>query len=262
MTLNSVMISPGSLTIATTSLPNGQVGIAYTTTLTAVGGTTPYSWSLTSGTIPAGLSLNPSTGSITGTPTTIANATPLTFEVTDSSRLVQTNSTTLSLTVKSSVAATTCGQTSQSGTDSGDALWPLGTPCTTGTNSAGYTVSSISYWVGSPTSTTFVLGVYGNSLDGPGSLLCSVSTGTVTPLSGWNSVSISGCPTLSANTTYWVGYITGSDKIQQGLVSGSCYGSYHSTWANAPLSGVSLTNPFPANTQGSTCYSLYMKLNN
>src|ERR1700733_7777983 len=162
----------------------------------------------------------------------------------------------------SAQTTTSCGQSLQTGIDSGDGLWQLGTPCTTGTNSGGYTVSSISYWVGTPTSTSFNLGVYGNSSGSPSSLLCSVSTGTITPSSGWNSVNISGCPTLSASTTYWVGYITGSNAIEQGTVSGACHGtSYHSTWANAPLSGVSLANPFPANTQGSACYSLYLTLN-
>ena len=157
---------------------------------------------------------------------------------------------------------TTCGQTSQSGTDSGNALWQVGTPCTTGTNAGGYTVSSISYWVGSPTSASFDLGVYGNSSGTPSSLLCSVSTGTITPTSGWNSVKISSCPALSASTTYWVGYITGSNTIEQGTVSAACPGtSYHSNWAKAVVSGVSLANPFPANTPDTHCYSMYMTLN-
>ena len=156
---------------------------------------------------------------------------------------------------------TSCGQTTQTGVDSQDAFWQLGTPCTTGTNTGGYTVSSISYWVGTPVSASFDLGVYSSSSGTPSSLLCSVSTGTITPSSGWNSVNISNCPTLSASTTYWVGYITGSNQIEQGTVSGNCPGaSNHSTWANARLSGVSLANPFPANTQASTCYSLYVTL--
>ena len=262
MTLTNASVSTGSLAVTTTSLPNGQVGTAYSATLGATGGTSPYTWSLTSGTLPAGLNLSAS-GVISGTPTASVNATALTFKVTDSSSPVQTQSATISITVNSSQTATTCGETSQTGTDTGDALWQLGTPCATGTNSGGYTVSSISYWVGTPTSTSFDLGVYSNSSGSPSSLLCSVSTGTITPSSGWNSVNISSCPTLSASTTYWVGYITGSDAIQQGTVSGACPGtSYHSTWANAMLSGVSLANPFPANTQGKTCYSLYMTLTN
>ena len=62
--------SGGTLMITTGSLPNGQVNVPYNATLAASGGTTPYTWSLTSGTLPAGLTLNASTGTISGTPTT------------------------------------------------------------------------------------------------------------------------------------------------------------------------------------------------
>jgi hypothetical protein len=161
----------------------------------------------------------------------------------------------------SAQTTTTCGETGQSSTDGGNALWQLGTPCATGTNSGGYTVSSISYWVGTPTSASFDLGVYSNSSASPSSLLCTVSTGTITPSSGWNSVKISSCPTLSASTTYWVGYITGSNQIEQGTVSGTCPGtSDHSNWSKSALSSVSLGSPFPANAPDSDCYSLYLTL--
>ena len=43
------------LTIATTSLPDGTVGQPYSETLTATGGTPPYTWSLDTGSLPAGL---------------------------------------------------------------------------------------------------------------------------------------------------------------------------------------------------------------
>ncbi len=163
----------------------------------------------------------------------------------------------------SAQTSTTCGQTLQSATDSGDALGELATPCVTGSNTGGYTVSTISYWVGSPTSTSFDLGVYGNSSGSPSLLLCSASTGTITPSSGWNSINLTGCPTLSANTTYWIGYVTGSNQIEQGLVTGNCPGTNSvSTWTNALLSGVSLPSAFPANTPDAynKCYSLYMTL--
>jgi Putative Ig domain len=57
------------LFVTTSTLPGGTVGIAYTTQqLTATGGTNSYTWSLASGTLPAGLALS-SSGAITGTPT-------------------------------------------------------------------------------------------------------------------------------------------------------------------------------------------------
>jgi uncharacterized protein YjdB len=61
-------------TITTASLPNGTAGTAYSQTVTATG-TTPFSWSVTVGTLPTGLSLAPTTGVISGTPTTEGTST-------------------------------------------------------------------------------------------------------------------------------------------------------------------------------------------
>jgi hypothetical protein len=99
-----ISIGPAGLGITTTSLPNGQAGVAYSTTLTASGGTTPYAWSLVSGTLPAGLSLNASSGAITGTPLTGVSATPLTFKVTDSSNPAQSATAAFALTITSNVS--------------------------------------------------------------------------------------------------------------------------------------------------------------
>src|SRR5262249_61156413 len=87
------------LSISTSSLPNGQIGTAYNATLTATGGVSPYTWSLTSGALPAGLTVNASTGAITGTPSASVASTPLTFKVADSSSPVLTQSASLTLTV-------------------------------------------------------------------------------------------------------------------------------------------------------------------
>src|SRR5262249_32916549 len=69
-----VNVVAGPLTITTSALPSATVGVAYTATLTATGGTPPYTWALASGTLPAGLTLTPSTGAITGTPTAARTA--------------------------------------------------------------------------------------------------------------------------------------------------------------------------------------------
>ena len=58
-----------ALRIATASLPGGTTGVAYNQTLTASGGREPYSWVVVSGTVPNGLSLNPLSGVLSGTPT-------------------------------------------------------------------------------------------------------------------------------------------------------------------------------------------------
>ncbi len=68
----TVKIAP---TITTESLPNGTVGTSYSQTLAATGDAT-ITWSLASGsTLPAGLTLDTSTGVISGAPTTAGAST-------------------------------------------------------------------------------------------------------------------------------------------------------------------------------------------
>jgi len=57
------------LSVTTTSLPNGQVNSSYSAGLAASGGQTPYVWSISTGTLPPGLTLSSATGVISGTPT-------------------------------------------------------------------------------------------------------------------------------------------------------------------------------------------------
>ena len=59
--------APASLSIATTSLPPAVEGQAYLTTLTGVGGTSPYTWLVTPS-LPSGLTLDSATGDINGAP--------------------------------------------------------------------------------------------------------------------------------------------------------------------------------------------------
>jgi Peptidase A4 family/Putative Ig domain len=66
--------APAPLTITTASLGNADVGVPYAVSLTATGGTAPYTWSVSGGSLPAGLTLSPS-GALTGTPTALGNAT-------------------------------------------------------------------------------------------------------------------------------------------------------------------------------------------
>ncbi|HZN94696.1 MAG TPA: putative Ig domain-containing protein, partial [Myxococcales bacterium] len=61
------VLASGPPSVVTTSLPNGVVGSAYLATLVAQNGQTPYTWSVTSGALPAGLTLDTSTGAISGT---------------------------------------------------------------------------------------------------------------------------------------------------------------------------------------------------
>lgn len=83
--------------ITTASLPDGEVNIAYSQTLGAIGGSGDYTtWAITSGTLPAGLSLDASTGVISGTPTT-AGSSSVIIQLTDSGGSVTTQA--LSITI-------------------------------------------------------------------------------------------------------------------------------------------------------------------
>jgi len=76
--LVSISIASPSINIAPTSVGPFTLGSVFSTTLTASGGTGPYTFALTFGSLPAGLSLSPS-GTLSGTPTT---ASPYNFTVT------------------------------------------------------------------------------------------------------------------------------------------------------------------------------------
>ncbi|HEY6786565.1 MAG TPA: Ig domain-containing protein [Trebonia sp.] len=74
---------PVGLTLATTALPAGTVGTLYSATLSATGGTQPYTWHVTGGALPPGLRLDKSTGVISGRPL-VHGTRKVTITVTDS----------------------------------------------------------------------------------------------------------------------------------------------------------------------------------
>lgn len=86
------------LTITSTSLPDGVVGTSYNATLTATGGTGSYSWSISSGSLPDGISLDPNTGILSGTPATSGQAN-FVVQVTDTANSPQDPTLPLSINV-------------------------------------------------------------------------------------------------------------------------------------------------------------------
>ncbi|MEI9975909.1 MAG: putative Ig domain-containing protein [Ignavibacteriota bacterium] len=83
-----------ALTVTTSSLSSGTVGVAYTAALAASGGTAPYTFTATG--LPAGLSVNGQ--SITGTPTAAGTST-VTVTAKDSSNPALTATATLTLAI-------------------------------------------------------------------------------------------------------------------------------------------------------------------
>ena len=89
----TLVIVPRPAFTATTP-PSGQVGVAYSHALAVTGGAQPLTWSLSAGSLPPGLSLNPSTGQLSGTPTTVGTY-PFTVTVTDANGQTATKQVSL-----------------------------------------------------------------------------------------------------------------------------------------------------------------------
>jgi hypothetical protein len=92
----------GRLGITTSRVPAARPNVPYRVKLGLFGGTAPYAWSITSGVLPSGLTLNTTSGEISGTPTA-EEARTFTVQVTDTGPPVQTASRQLSLTITNSL---------------------------------------------------------------------------------------------------------------------------------------------------------------
>ncbi len=98
-----VRLEAGQLAIYTVALPDGMVGAAYDTSLSASGGTPPYTWSIVpgSGSLPDGLTLS-AAGLISGIPT-LEETSSFTVQVQDNAGDIVTQG--LSITVTPALAA-------------------------------------------------------------------------------------------------------------------------------------------------------------
>ncbi len=95
--LSMTVAASAPVSITTATLGAGRVGTAYSKSLAAKGGITPYTWSV-SGTPPTGLTLGAG-GTLSGVPT-VAGTFSFTVKVTDSSAPVTTGTHAYSLVVK------------------------------------------------------------------------------------------------------------------------------------------------------------------
>ena len=95
----------GPLTISSTTLPTATISSSFTYAMQATGGTAPYTWTVLSGSLPTGLTMNPS-GSIAGTPTATGPSVFI-VKVADGGNPQQTATAVLTLTVNSTLAITT-----------------------------------------------------------------------------------------------------------------------------------------------------------
>lgn len=150
-----LLITSAALTITTLSpLPAGKVNTPYSDTLSASGGTQPYAWTTTNGTLPAGLSLN-SAATLSGTSVTAGNYS-FTVQVTD--KAGATASTSYQLTINPAALAITTTSPLPAGRVS--SAYSSALAATGGTppyswmangGAPGLTLSSSGVWSGMPT---------------------------------------------------------------------------------------------------------------
>jgi hypothetical protein len=137
--------------------PGGEVGVAYSDQLTETGGTSPFTWSVSSGTLPGGVSLGASTGLLSGTPSA-AGSYSFTVEITDNAGLTATEPVTLAVIAGPSLgfAAPPAGLTntvySDTLTESGGTS-PFAWTVSSGTLPAGISLSADGTLSGTPTAT-------------------------------------------------------------------------------------------------------------
>ena len=190
--------TPQSLAITTTALANATLSRAYSATLTASGGITPYNWSITRGSLPPGLTLNTSSGTITGTPTAEGTSS-FTVQVSDASNPMQTVTKDLSITV--SATTTIWPSTAEPGTaDSGpDNAVELGVKFRSDVDGS---ITGIRFYKGSGNTGTHVSNLWTST----GTLLAS-ATFTGETASGWQQVNFPPVA-ITANTVYVASYHT------------------------------------------------------
>lgn len=101
----SLTVAASPIAVTTGSLASGQNTVSYVAQLSATGGTSAYTWSIKSGSLPSGLSLSATTGVIAGTPSAAGSST-FTYGVTDSGNPQQSATATATIVVANAPAPT------------------------------------------------------------------------------------------------------------------------------------------------------------
>ncbi|MGC2358011.1 MAG: DUF4082 domain-containing protein, partial [Candidatus Acidiferrum sp.] len=169
-------------------------------TLSATGGTTPYTWSIPSGSLPGGLALNATNGTIAGTPTN-AGTFSFTARVTDSGSPPQSASNSLAITITSTPALVTIWPaTAVPGVadDGPDSAVELGVKFQ---SDAAGTINGIRFYKATANTGTHV----GNLWSSAGTKLGSITFSNETA-SGWQQMLLTTPVAITSNTVYVASY--------------------------------------------------------
>jgi hypothetical protein len=189
------------LNISTASLPSGVLSVPYSATLSAGGGTAPYIWMVSSGSLPSGLSLNGATGVISGTPLASGIST-LSVQVADSGKPAQTAEANLSIAITAQANTSIWSSaTSPAVVDSGpDSAVELGVKFRSDSN--GY-ISGIRFFKASANTGSHTAHLWSST----GALLATAAFTNET-LSGWQQADFTTPVPVTANTVYLASYFT------------------------------------------------------
>lgn len=121
-------VDPNGVTITTASLPPATAGVPYSVAMAAIQGAAPYVWSLYSGTLPAGITLD-AAGNLAGTATGLGGTYTFSVRVTDQNGATHEKQFVLAVSGiyngKGRAAATACSVTDEGGTSTSLALLAL-----------------------------------------------------------------------------------------------------------------------------------------
>jgi hypothetical protein len=168
ITIAAAVVAPSTLKITTTSLPDGTAGSTYGGGIAATGGTTPYTFNASN--LPSGLSINASTGAITGTPAQSSVGTAaVVFTVTDSTQpTAQSATTDLNIVVDPATVGASCGNMSTGNGASLNGFVPFPSTDLWNTNIASAPVDSNSATIISALSGSNLHPDFGTLIDGYG----------------------------------------------------------------------------------------------
>jgi hypothetical protein len=190
------------LTITTTALPLALSNAFYSATLQADGGALPYTWSLLSGALPAGLTLNTNSGVISGVPAGLGSNS-FTVQASDASGTPQVASQALGLAVLNSLSSPGLIGNTNNGA-SVDNIWSGGAWINASRFQAAsnLTVTAIYAKVGAING-RYKCAIYSDSGAQPSRLL-GYTAEVVNPAAGWQTFFLNAPQSLTNGNYYWL----------------------------------------------------------